>query len=311
MALGAISGQATTYTLDNFVGELFNLTGRDAPFKTLAAMNGVRRVRSKAFTWQTVDNTAASQPAIVEGTTPSYEERNRAETSNVVQIFQYGVEISYSKLAATGQLASGATPVLGDQPVTNEEEFQQALKLDRAAEDMEVSFLTGAYQSPTDNMTGRKTRGVVTAISTNEVAAGSTDLSRDHIDELLRTMHGNRAKFRRPTVFGTALQIQRLNDIYSFEPQSRKVAGANIRTIVTPFGELEVVINRHMTASVLAVIDMAFCKPVVMPIPGKGELFLEPIARVGAAVRSQLYGEWGIQYGPEEWHGKISGLTTS
>ncbi len=309
--MAAVSGQATTYNLPNFVGELFNLTPADTPLKSLAAGNGIRRVASKLFTWQTTDNTTAAQPAIVEGADPAFEERDRAEVSNVVQIFQYGVEISYTKLAATMQLASTASPVLGNQPVTNELEFQQMLKLDRCAEDMEVSFLNGAFQNPSSNSTGRKTRGVSTAITTNVVAAGTADLSKDHVDTLLRTMHGNRARFIRPVVMGTALQIQRLNAIYGFVPESRDVGGVNLRTIVTPFGELSVVINRHATASELLVLDMAFIRPVVLPIPGKGELFLEPLAKTGAAEKSQLYGEWGIEYGPERYHGKISGLTTS
>ncbi|MFQ5524364.1 MAG: DUF5309 family protein [Acidimicrobiia bacterium] len=306
-----VSGQATTYNLENFVGELFFLTAADAPFKSLASQNGIRRVASKLFTWQTTDNPNPSQPSNLEGADPTYEERDRSEVSNVVQIFQYGVEVSYTKLAAIGQLASTASPVLGTQPVSNEQELQEALKLDRAAEDMEVSFLTGTFQNPSDNLTGRQTRGVSTAISTNTVAAGTTDLSRDQIDTLLRTMHSNRAKFRRPTVFGTALQIQRLNDIYAFAPNSRTVGGVNIQSVITPFGTLDVVMDRHVTASELLILDMAFIKPVVMPIPGKGELFLEPKPASGASNRSMLYGEWGIQYGPERYHGKITGLTTS
>ncbi len=307
-----VAGQATTFNLTNFVGELFFLTAADAPFKTLAAsVGGIRRVTSKEFTWQTTDNPAAAQPAIVEGANPTYEERDRSEVSNVVQIFQYGVDINYSKLAAIGQVDDAAAPVLGVQPVSNEVDLQEALKLDRAAEDMEVSYLNGVFQNPADNMTGRKTRGISTAMTTNTVAAGTTDLSKDQIDNLLRTMHSNRAKFRRPTIFAVAIQIQRLNDIYAFVPESRTVGGANVQTIVTPFGMLDVVIDRHVTNTEFLIVDLAFTKPVVMPIPGKGELFLEPKPNTGSQLRSMLYGEWGLQYGPERYHGKITGLTSS
>ncbi len=307
-----VSGQATTYNLTNFVGELFFLTAADTPFKSLAAqVGGIRRVVSKVFTWQTTDNPSPAQPSILEGADPTYEERDRSEVNNVTQIFQYGVEISYTKLGATGQVAAAASPVLGDQPVSNEQELQEALKLDRAAEDMEVSYLNGTFQNPSDNLTGRQTRGISTAMTTNLVAAGTTDLSRDQIDNLLRTMHSNRAKFRRPTVFAQALQVQRLNDIYGFADRSRVVGGVNIETVITPFGSLDVVMDRHVTNSEFLIVDLAFTKPVVMPIPGKGELFLEPKAMTGAAVKSMLYGEWGLQYGPERYHGKITGLTTS
>lgn len=308
--MATVAGQMTTYNRLNFVGELFRLTAPDTPFKTLAGANGVRRVASKQFTWQTVGNAAAAQPAIVEGADPVFEEEDRAEVSNVVQIFQYGIEIAYSVLATTGQLAATATPILGDQPVMNEMDFQQALKLDRAAEDMEVSFLNGVFQNPANNTTGRKTRGVSTAIVTNTVAAGATNLSQTHIDTLLRTMHSNRAQFRRPVLMMSALQAQRFNAIYAISPESRTVGGANIQEVVTPFGSLALVINRHVTASEVLLIDMAYVRAVVAPIPGKGELFLEPVAQTGAAVKSQLYGEWGIQYGPERFHGKITGLTT-
>ena len=307
-----VSGQATTYNLDNFVGELFFLTAADTPFKTLvASVGGIRRVTSKEFTWQTTDNPSPAQPSTVEGADPTYEERDRAEVSNVVQIFQYGVEVNYSKLAAIGQVAAAAAPILGVQPVSNEMDLQEALKLDRAAEDMEVSYLTGTFQNPSNNSTGRKTRGVSTAMTTNTVAAGTIDLTKDLIDNLLRTMHSNRAKFRRPTIFAVAIQIQRLNDIYEFVPESRTVGGANIQTIVTPFGMLDVVLDRHVTNTELLIVDLAFCKAVVMPIPGKGELFLEPKAMTGAALKSMLYGEWGLEYGPERYHGKITGLTSS
>ncbi len=307
-----VSGQATTYNLDNFVGELFFLTAADTPFKTLvASVGGIRRVTSKEFTWQTTDNPSPAQPSTVEGADPTYEERDRAEVSNVVQIFQYGVEVNYSKLAAIGQVAAAAAPILGVQPVSNEMDLQEALKLDRAAEDMEVSYLTGTFQNPSNNSTGRKTRGVSTAMTTNTVAAGTIDLTKDLIDNLLRTMHSNRAKFRRPTIFAVAIQIQRLNDIYEFVPESRTVGGANIQSIVTPFGMLDVVLDRHVTNTELLIVDLAFCKAVVMPIPGKGELFLEPRAMTGAALKSMLYGEWGLEYGPERYHGKITGLTSS
>lgn len=306
-----VAGQATTFNLLNYVGELFFLTAADTPFKSMAASTGgIRRVQSKHFTWQTTSNPVPAQPAIVEGADPTYQEQDRAEVMNVVQIFEYGVEIAYSKLAAYQNVDPAASPILGDQPVTNELEFQEALKLDRCAEDMELSFLAGAFQDPANNATGRKTRGIITAVTTNAVAAGSTDLSKDQIDSLLALMHTNRARFRRPVVFAAALQIQRLNDIYAFAPMSRTEGGVNIQTIITPFGALEVVIDRHVTAGSLLIADMAFCKAVVMPIPGKGELFLEPKPATGASSKSMLYGEWGIQYGPQTNHGKITGLTT-
>lgn len=319
--MASVSGQATTYNLPNFTGELFNLQPADTPFKNLAMVNGVRRENTLDFTWQTTDNATPAQPSVLEGADPTYAERDRAEVSNVTQIFQYGVEVSYSKLAATGQLGdssftgqSDAAAILGPQPVTNELEFQQMLKLDRCAEDMEVSFLSGTYARPATNASARGTRGIVTAITTNTVAAGSTDLSKDHFNELFREMAGSRARFVRPIIFANAFNIQMISEIYGFAPESRTVGGIAIEQIIHPLvpgGRIGVVYDRHITASTVLVADMAWVKPVVTVIPGKGELFLEPLAKTGAAEKSQLYGEWGIQYGPERYHGTITGTTTS
>lgn len=304
-----VSGRALTYNLPNFVGELFNLTRADTPFKNLASRNGVRRVASTEFGWQTVDNPTPAQPEILEGADPVYEERDRVQVGNVTQIFEYGVDISYSKLAAYQQVAADAVPWLGDQPVTNELEFQQALKLDRCSEDMEVSFLTGTFQNPSDNSSARKTRGILTAITSNTVDGGGADLSKEMIDEGLRKASGNRARFVRMIAFGNAYQVQQLNELYGFAPESRDVGGINIEVIINPLvGRMGVVYNRHMPADTLLIADMAWVKPVVTPIPGKGELFLEPKPATGASVRSMLYGEWGLQYGPEQYHVKITNL---
>ena len=44
--------------------------------------------------------------------------------------------------------------------------------------------------------------------------------------------------------------------------------------------------------------------------PGKGFLFQEPLAKVGSADRTQIYGEIGLEYGSEAAHGKITRLAS-
>jgi hypothetical protein len=46
-----------------------------------------------------------------------------------------------------------------------------------------------------------------------------------------------------------------------------------------------------------------------MPIEGKGHFFTEPLAKTGAYDRVQIYGELGLEYGPEQFHGKIVDIT--
>ena len=66
-----------------------------------------------------------------------------------------------------------------------------------------------------------------------------------------------------------------------------------------------------MPTSTLLIADLSVCKPVFLPVPGKGVLFYEELSRTGASEKGHLYGQIGLDYGPEEYHGTITGLTTS
>ena len=50
--------------------------------------------------------------------------------------------------------------------------------------------------------------------------------------------------------------------------------------------------------------------PVFQDVPGKGVLFLEDLAKTGAADRKQIYGEIGLAHGPAFLHATITGLAT-
>ena len=175
--MGAVSGLGDSYDLPNYVGELFNVTPNDTPFlSAIGGMTGGKSVTSKQFTWQTVDNAAAAQTAVVEGADPVYAERTRSEVTNVTQIMQYGVNVSYTKQAATGNLSGES--IIGNQPVQDELAFQLDMAMKRAARDIEFSFLQGTYVADTDLATARKTRGLLEAITTNEVAAAAAALDQ-------------------------------------------------------------------------------------------------------------------------------------
>jgi hypothetical protein len=94
----------------------------------------------------------------------------------------------------------------------------------------------------------------------------------------------------------------------NFQEQTRNVGGVSLQTFETDFGRLNIMLNRYMPSSALEVVSLDECAPVFLPIPGKGFLFEEALAKQGAAERSQLYGEIGLKYGNEKAHGKILGV---
>ena len=312
--MGAVSGLGDSYDLPNYVGELFNVTPNDTPFlSAIGGMTGGKSVTSKQFTWQTVDNAAAAQTAVVEGADPVYAERTRSEVTNVTQIMQYGVNVSYTKQAATGNLSGES--IIGNQPVQDELAFQLDMAMKRAARDIEFSFLKGTYVADTDVATARKTRGMLAAISTNEVAGGSAALDQAKVDALLKEMADNGAPFEQPVIFANAFQKQALSALFSnslaLAPRDRNVGGVNITTIETDFGQRGIVYERHIPTDDILIADLSFLKPVFLDIPGKGHFFVEPLAQTGAAYKYQVYGEVGLEYGPEQFHAKITNLSVA
>lgn len=165
--MAGITGLGTTFNLPNYHGELVSLTPADTPFlSAIGSLNdGGGQTTAAEFEWQGYDLRDPGQNVALEGAAaPTAVGRVRTNFSNVCQIQQAKVSVSYTKQASTGQFA-GAN-VEGDNPVQNELDWQVAIELAQQARDVNWSFLNGVYQKPTDNTTARKTRGLLAAAAT-------------------------------------------------------------------------------------------------------------------------------------------------
>ena len=261
---------------------------------------------------------AASQPAISETTSltaPTPWTYVRGQDVNTVQIWQRQVSVSYAKQSVTGQVTADATTGLVDisdtQPVQNERDFQIMAHMRQLSLDIDYTFLNGAYAQAIDAATAAKSRGVITAATTNTVAAGGATLDKALIDQLLRTMAANGSEFLQTVIFVNAFQKQKISDIYGYAPEDRNVGGVNIKQIETDFAILGIVWAPNVPAATMLIADLAVCAPVFLPVPEKGVLFYEELSKTGASEKGQIYGQIGLDYGPEEYHGTITGLATS
>lgn len=173
--MAAITGLGTTYNLPNYTGILYSLTPQDTPFfSAIGGLSGGGQTTSTEFEWSSFDMRDASQRVRLEGQdAPTPEERVRGTANNITQIHQETVGVSYTKLAAYGNLA-GLNIADKSNPVNDELDWQTRIMLQQMARDIEVSYLTGTYQKPVDNTTERKTRGLLPAITTNVGTAGAT-----------------------------------------------------------------------------------------------------------------------------------------
>lgn len=303
----------------NFLGELFLVGQFKTPFLNMAGgLDGARSKKTTSFLHpiaQPWTLSAASQPAVTEadsrtGQTPTTVVRT--QDTNTVQIFQKAVETTYAKQSTFGEI-SGLS-AMGDQPVKDELEFQKMAQLKQIAIDADFSMLNGVFQEASNATTAAKMRGIITSALTNTIAASAATLDKAIFDSLLLEMATNGAQFENMVLFVNGFQKQKISDIYGFAPEDRTVGGVNIKQIETDFAMIGVVYAPSIPASSLLVADMNFVFPTFCPVPGKpggGLLFFEDVAQTGASNGGQLYGQIGLDYGPEEYHGTITGLATS
>lgn len=321
-----IAGLASSYQLPQYIGELFQKAQRPNAFlRLIGGLTGsLRVVRSTEFPMGVnYQLAAAAQPAITEGQAPSYVEQDTAQESNLVQIFQYGAQISYSKLATTAHIDGVAViPGAGEGEINlpGTFEFQIARKMEQLARDVNYSFLNGAYQKPTDNTTARKTRGVLSAISTNVFANGGVgrNLTQPIFEGALRDSMDNGMFLQGAEVFAIAgkTELDNLQAIYRassagptiFRDAAGQVGGVDVRTIQTAWATVHLVWDPDMPAGEILLTRPEVCAVTAMEIPDKGLIFAEPLAQTGAAENWQVYGELGLDYRSEIFHALVKDL---
>lgn len=346
--MGSFTSLGTTFDIPNYTGPLFGVSPEETPLiSMIGGLNGGRPLMSKSFEWETYDlKTAGYGTPSVEGGAPSFVGRTRTNVNNVTMIFKYGIEISYSALANVGQLAShyaGFTTdteqtsgAEGANPVRDELAWQVMQKVKESAIDVNFEFWNSAFANPTTNAAGRRTRGLLEAIVTNLIvldsgAAAAADLTgtpaadttinggngpsgQTYIEDLLKQMYDNAAPMSANLVlFTNSVQKIKISQAYTdsgkLAPRDRKVGGVAVDTLILDFATVGVVLDRHLPQDRIVVLNVDEVMPAFTTVPGKGHFFVEPKPSDGDSVKAMLFGEIGVQYGPELWHGQLDNLT--
>lgn len=172
--MAGTTGLSTTFSLPNYTGALIGLTPAETPlFSAIGGLTGGKQTTSTEFEWQAFDLRNPGQNVALEGAAaPTAVARVRSNYTNVVQVHQSKVSVSYSKLAAVG-LKAGTN---NDQPnpVTDESTWQVMQELVQMKRDIEWSFVNGSYNKPSDNTGLRKTKGLISAAASANVTAKAT-----------------------------------------------------------------------------------------------------------------------------------------
>lgn len=310
---------ATSFGVLNYSGMLFNKGNTRCPLSSIIGgraktTNHVEFVTGQEYT----GGGTGSQPSISETaslTAPDATVVTREQKTNVTQIFQESVGISYAKQSNMGTLSGLNVTNQQENPI-NELDFQVAAKMQKVNRDIEYTFINGVYNKATSDATVNKTRGLITAITTNVKTMGSKPLGLWDIADMVKKIYGANAPTDGLCLWCDATTLFQVNadavqNGLTVVPASREINGIALSSVVTPIGVVYLYLGECLPAGTALLLNLNVLAPVYQPVPGKGNFFLEPLAKTGAGEKYQLFGQIGLDHGPEWYHGKFTGIAQS
>lgn len=300
----------------NFSGMLFNKGNTKTPFSTMIGAHRKFTNHTEFVTGQEYETAEGSQPNISEAeslTAPDASVLKREQKTNVTQIFQESVGISYGKMSNMGTL-SGIN-VAGQQanPVS-EEDFQIAAKMAKIGQDIEYTFLNGKYQKSTGDNVPNKSRGLLTAIESNIVDADGKMLSFMLLCEAMKCIDDSNGDTTNLVVGLDSTGRLQLNadaaaNGLTIVSAGRDINGIAVDQVLTPLGNVYLKTLKYLPTGTVALFDPSIMAPVEQIVPKKGNFFLEELAKVGAGTKKQIFGQIGLDHGPEWYSAKITNLS--
>ena len=240
--------------------------------------------------------------------------------------------------------ASSLLGLAGSNPIVDEFAEQMSLALEKVAREVEWfafngTFADGANVTPgagTREMRGLSEYCALNANADNDTAptfvggnvyyndtagdGSGTDqvLSWDTIANSLKRLYDAHAPMVQPVLCLSPKQLLDLNkellagDVGitgAILPRDRNLAGIDIDVIVTPFGQIGMMVidPNIIPANTAFILDFAFIQPVFTNIPGYGTVFVRDIDQDDyARVSKAIYMEMGYDFGPPSYHLKIT-----
>lgn len=297
---------------------LFNKGNTRTPFMSMISgktkyTNSVEFILGQEYTSEDGEIPSISETASLKAPDPSY--ITRSQNTNVTQIFQDAVAISYAKMSNMGTLA-GAN-IAGQQANPMDElDFQVGNKMRKIARAIEKTFIQGTYNKATTDATINKTRGMNEAIKTNVIAASDAPLDIWLVNDLVQKIRDNGGDISNLVLWLDTVSLNQLNGsavesgVEMGQAYSNEY-GIQVRDLLLPIGKIRTALGEFIPSGTAFAFNFDAISPVEQPVPGKGNFFLEPLAKEGAGEKYQIFGQIGLDYGNELLHGKITGLKTT
>ena len=308
----------TSFGVLEYSGMLFNKGNTKTPFSAIIgsrakSTNHVEFVIGQEYT----GGGEGSQPAISEEaslTAPDATFITREQKTNVTQIFMESLYISYAKQSNMGTLSGINISNQSGNPV-NELDFQVGARMQKVRRDIEYTYINGAYQKAANDSTANKTRGMIQAINSNVIDMGGKQLGLWDIADMMQMVYEANAPTTGLVLWVDPITLKQINadaaqNNLTIVPASREINGIKLSSVITPLGEVYLRLGECLPRGTALLLDFDVISPVYQPVPGKGNFFLEPLAKVGAGQKYQLFGQLGLDHGPEWYHGKFTNIST-
>lgn len=307
-----------SFSVLNYSGMLFNKGNTRTPLSTMIGgkmktTNHVEFVTGQEYT----GGGAGSQPSISEEaslTAPASSVTTREQKTNVTQIFQESVSISDAKMSNMGTL-SGVNIANQQANPMNELDFQTAVKMQKIARDIEYTFIQGTHHKASSDSDANKTRGLNEAITTNVTAMSNKPLGLWDIADMMKKVYESNAPIQGLVVWCDAVTMFQINadavnNGLTVIPADRTVNGLALSKVVTPLGEVYLYLGECLPSGTAFLLNLDVIAPVGQPVPGKGNFYREELAKTGAGSKYHIFGQIGLDHGPEWYHGKWTGIST-
>ena len=310
---------ATSFATLNYSGMLFNRGNTRTPLSSIIGTRAKSTNHVEFVTGQEyIGGGNGTQPEISESASlaaPDASIVTRSQATNVTQIFQESVGISYAKESNMGTLAGVNIASQQANPL-NELDFQVAAKMQKIARDIEFTFINGVYNKATSDAEINKTRGLITAITSNVMAMGNKPLGLWSVADMMKKVYEGNAPTQDLVLWCDAttmfqINADAVNNGLTVIPAARDVNGIKLSSVITPLGTVYLYLGECLPAGTALLLNLNALAPVHQPIPGKGNFFLEPLAKTGAGQKYQIFGQLGLDHGPEWFHGKFTGIATT
>lgn len=318
-------GYASVQNPVNITGMLFNKTDLRTPLFNMITNSGTSAREFITGAWYDTGYPTGAAEGISEDesrTAPDPLFWTRENASNITQIFQRTVDVTYRKMANGGDLNNYLDPT-AQQPSlvgnTNNVPSELAFQLGNATAamrlDIENIILNGKFLDGKGDPTQKdQTRGLLDATVTNILAGGGDELNYTMIYDIARLIaddSGSPFGLESYLAIVNAEQYKQLQKVAANEgiKIDYTTGGVNVASVLTPYGVLRFMPHRFMENGTMEVACIPVLGNKLQPTPGKGNFFYETLAKKGAAEQGQVFGMWGLDHGPEYMHVKLEGLS--